>query len=151
MTRGMRFLAMWLLNQKFLLGIVGVVVDESGRVMLLNHVYRKEVPWGLPSGWVRGGEQPQAAIIREIREETGLDVEVLSVLDVRTSKTVPRIDLTFLCRPIGPIDVIRANDAEISEVGFFAKDHIPHELIDPQPELISKAVGEMRRITREEN
>lgn len=145
MTSGMRFLAMWILNQKFLLGVVGVVVDEAGRVLLLNHVYREEYPWGLPSGWVRRNEQPQAAIVREIWEEAGLEVEVLSVLDVRISTRVPRIDLTLLCRPVGSTEAIRANDAEISDAGFFAEDDMPQVLFDPQPELIRKALAEIQR------
>jgi len=96
MTRGTRFAALWRLN----LGVIGVVVDDAGRVLLLKHSYRNEFPWGLPAGWARRGEQPEETIVRELQEEVGLRVRVVSVLDARIDRTLPRTDLPLLCRPV---------------------------------------------------
>jgi ADP-ribose pyrophosphatase YjhB (NUDIX family) len=57
---------------------VGAVIrDDTGRLLL---VLRGKEPsqglWSLPGGRVEPGESPQAAVAREVREETGLDVSV---------------------------------------------------------------------------
>ena len=71
----LRRLVVWLVSQKFLVGVVGIVLREGNEVLLLEHSYRNEYPWGLPSGWLKKGEQPISALKREIYEETGFDVE----------------------------------------------------------------------------
>ena len=65
------------------LGVGAVVFDERGRVLL---VQRGQPPlegaWTLPGGVVEVGETCQAATSREIKEETGLVVEVGPVVDI---------------------------------------------------------------------
>jgi ADP-ribose pyrophosphatase YjhB (NUDIX family) len=61
----------WLITQKFLVGVVGVVLNDVGQILLVKHTYREKYPWGLPSGWLKRGEQPMEALKREIKEETG--------------------------------------------------------------------------------
>lgn len=67
---------LFLISAKFNHGAVGVYVDEQGHVLVLNHVYRKVYPWGLPSGFVNVGEHAADGALRELREETGLEAEV---------------------------------------------------------------------------
>jgi 8-oxo-dGTP diphosphatase len=62
-----------------------VVVGKDGRVLLI----RRAAPpgrgqWSLPGGKVEPGETPSAAVVREVREETGLDVRVIDELGVVT-------------------------------------------------------------------
>lgn len=61
-----------------LLAADGLVRDAEGRVLLIR---RKNPPpgWALPGGFVDVGEDPRDACVRELKEETGLDVEVLSL------------------------------------------------------------------------
>lgn len=142
LTPGLRFAAVWLLNQKFLLGVAGVVIDGEGRVLVLKHTYRKKRPWALPSGFAGGNEQPQEALRREIKEEVGLRVEVLGVLDVRTDVDSPRIDLTFLCRVPGRTEPLRPHDdAEIEEAGFYQVTELPAEISAHQVALIQKGLA----------
>ncbi|MCY0884417.1 MAG: NUDIX domain-containing protein [Firmicutes bacterium] len=64
--------AMWWTQSHFVVAVVGVVWASPDHVLLLRHSYRPRYPWGLPTGWVRAGETPETALLREIREESGL-------------------------------------------------------------------------------
>ncbi len=50
----------------------GVLRDRRGRVLLCELVYKPD--WDLPGGVVEPGESPRDGIVREVREELGLDV-----------------------------------------------------------------------------
>ena len=57
----------------------GVVTDSSGRVALIRTTNLKGDPvWGLPKGHPKAGELPLAAALREVCEETGLEVTASS-------------------------------------------------------------------------
>lgn len=57
------------------LSAAGFVMDERGEVLLVKKYWRSET-WELPGGQVDEGEAPDAACVREVREETGLEVRV---------------------------------------------------------------------------
>jgi ADP-ribose pyrophosphatase YjhB (NUDIX family) len=63
------------------LAVGAVVVDRNGRVLLIR---RGRAPaagaWTLPGGRIETGESPAAAVVREVREETGLRARVVSDL-----------------------------------------------------------------------
>jgi 8-oxo-dGTP diphosphatase len=85
-------------------GAVGAVFNADGRVLLLEHAFRTDFPWGLPGGWVEPGEEPHAAVRRELHEELGLDVEVRDLVAcgrvgrIRTSTHPVHIGLAYYCR-----------------------------------------------------
>lgn len=103
-------LGMWLVRRlhlpHFTAGVAGVVIDDRGRVLLLEHVYHLEHPWGLPGGWIDRREQPTEALIRELREETGLQVTVECPLFIRAHPTRTHFDFIYLCRPHGDIQFL---------------------------------------------
>ena len=86
------------------LGVLAVLVDAEGRVLVANHVLRAAKPWGLPGGFVERGEHPAIALARELREELGLDVEVGTLLRCDRDGVEPDEDgpsgltLIYACR-----------------------------------------------------
>lgn len=60
-------------SHKVSLAADGVVMDEQGHVLLIRENYGKR-RYGLPGGRVDAGETPEEAVVREVREETGLEV-----------------------------------------------------------------------------
>jgi ADP-ribose pyrophosphatase YjhB (NUDIX family) len=88
----------WLLVPKFSVGVTGIVFDDAGRVMLLRHTFRRRYPWGLVSGWVKGGEPLEVALHREVAEETGLTVRVERLFRVRTDRLRSMLEVVYLCR-----------------------------------------------------
>ena len=60
----------------------GCILNEKGEVLLQQRGDCNQ--WGLPGGTVELGETPQMAAIREVKEETGLDVEVGELIGIYT-------------------------------------------------------------------
>ena len=95
--------AVWLLAPRHRVGAVGVVFDRQGRVLIVEHAFRTDFPWGLPGGWVQTGEEPSEAVKRELREELRLDVEVGELVlsgivgRVRTSTAPVHLGLAYAC------------------------------------------------------
>jgi 8-oxo-dGTP pyrophosphatase MutT (NUDIX family) len=61
-----------------MLGAVVVIFDREGRVLILKRTDEMEwmpLKWGLPGGGIEEGEEPIDAAIREVKEETTLDIE----------------------------------------------------------------------------
>ncbi len=56
----------------FTIGAIAIIFDAQGRVLLCH---RRDLDvWNLPGGWVESRELPTEAVVREVREETGLEV-----------------------------------------------------------------------------
>jgi ADP-ribose pyrophosphatase YjhB (NUDIX family) len=113
-----------------LVGAAAVIFDASGRVLLSERADGRG--WNLPSGFVDASESPDEAIVREVREETGLEVEVVCFLGVGTSPRAKRavgpavhgniVSHAFLCRAIGGE---LTYTTEALRHGWFASDALP--------------------------
>jgi len=87
----------WRLGQpKFTGGAVGVVFNDVGCVLLVEHVFHPYAPWGLPGGWVDRNEHPADTVRREMQEELQLAVEVGPIIAVEINYR-NHIDLAYLC------------------------------------------------------
>ena len=76
----LRHVFLRILNPSFMVGAMALIQDDQGRVLVLEHTYRRRVPWGLPGGWLKHAESPETGLAREVLEETGLRVHVVALL-----------------------------------------------------------------------
>ena len=91
-----RQLFLRILNPSFMVGAMALIQDEQGRVLVLEHTYRRTVPWGLPGGWLKQAESPEAGLVREVFEETGLRVRVDRLLGADFWER-SQLDLLYRC------------------------------------------------------
>jgi 8-oxo-dGTP diphosphatase len=59
--------------------VAAVISDDAGR-LLLCQLRQGHLLWGLPGGRIRNGESPIHAVIRDVREETGTDIEIFNLV-----------------------------------------------------------------------
>jgi 8-oxo-dGTP diphosphatase len=76
----LRHIFLRILNPSFMIGAMALIQDERGHILVLEHTYRREIPWGLPGGWLKHAESPEVGLAREVFEETGLRVRVDALL-----------------------------------------------------------------------
>ncbi|HVU61770.1 MAG TPA: NUDIX domain-containing protein [Mycobacteriales bacterium] len=113
-----------------------VVRDAGGRLLLV----RRGTPpaqgsWTLPGGRVEPGENPAAAAAREVREETGLDVDVGRLL--ATLPVLGYLVHDFTATVVG--GTLQAGD-DAADVGWFGVDELAR--IELSPGLL-QALGDM--------
>jgi ADP-ribose pyrophosphatase YjhB (NUDIX family) len=93
-------------------------------------IKRKNPPagWALPGGFVDYGETLESAAIREAKEETGLDVELVrqfhSYSDPKRDARHHTITTVFVAKARGK--AVAGDDAK--EVGEFRRDNLPEQI-----------------------
>ena len=108
--------------------VAAAVVIRDGRVLLTRRTEGQHLAgmWEFPGGKLEEGEPPEAAVVRECREECGIDVEVEDILDV-THHRYPEKDVLLLfyrCRLVaGEVRHLQVADhawVAVSEIASFA-------------------------------
>jgi ADP-ribose pyrophosphatase YjhB (NUDIX family) len=110
-------------------GVIAVVLDEDRRVLLVRRSDTHD--WALTTGCLEPGEQPVAGAVREVREETGLEVvadrllsvEALELSVAPNGDQVHWLAVGVRCRVTG--GEARVNDDESVQVGWFDPASVP--------------------------
>ena len=118
------------------------LVINNGKVLLLHH--KKLGVWLYPGGHIEKNETPDQTVIREVKEETGLDVEIVggkddNLADINTDVSVlynPYVtlcelvgshyhnDIVYLCKISGNNREIRHSEGESKDIKFFSIDEL---------------------------
>jgi 8-oxo-dGTP diphosphatase len=114
-------------------GTGAFILKEPGpQLLLVKRVKQPEAgTWSIPGGALEFGETFEAAIKREVKEETGLDVEIVKLLRV-TDHILPEEGLhwvtpAFLCK-ITDGEARNLEPKKHSDIAWFPLDALPEEL-----------------------
>lgn len=134
-------LCMGTLKHKFVLlqdGAAAIIVNDKGQILLQSRADRDK--WGLPGGCQELGERFQDTIIREIKEETNLDVkeEDLELIDIVSGSTrrndYPNGDVVINNTTLYCIKKYSGElkwDSESKNMKFFDIENLPENQNDP--------------------
>jgi ADP-ribose pyrophosphatase YjhB (NUDIX family) len=98
-----------------------VIFDQDKNILLVRSTYQRFHPWGLPGGSLEYGEHPEDAVLREVWEETGLNIDIEKLLLVTTWRP-DRVGMYYLCRVTG--GEFHPSD-EVSEFAYFSLEALP--------------------------
>ena len=104
---------------------VGVMVIDDDKILLIKRIMNPERgKWSLPAGFVDAGEDPKRVAVREVWEETNLNIKVDGLIDVYHNSEEGGASIFILYRGILLDGDIRAGD-DASEAQFFARGQLP--------------------------
>jgi len=127
----------------------GCLFNDEGKVLLQKR--GDSGIWGFPGGAIELGETPEETAVRELKEETGLDVEVESLIGIYTDSDIKypsgdeahSICIVYKLKAIG--GELKCDNLETIGLKYFAIDELPemfckqHE--DLKNDLIEKEQG----------
>lgn len=118
----------------------GCVFNENGEVLLQKRADFDA--WVFPGGAIELGETPQMAAIREIKEETGLDVEIVELIGVYTELDMvypngDRAQSICIAYKLGVIGgEIIFNNKETKELKWFPLNDMPRLFCNQHEEIL---------------
>jgi 8-oxo-dGTP diphosphatase len=127
---------------------VGAAVVRDGSVLFVRQTYPPFAgQWVVPAGLPEPGETVDQAIRRELREETGIEAEVVGLIGLTSvvapppRHVPPHVFVVFLCRPMGEAEPV-ADGVENDAAGFFSLEELSvlREPVEPQSRIIAERV-----------
>lgn len=107
----------------------GAIIVENDSVLLVKRAHPPRIGWWcLPAGFMEWSEHPTQTAVREVREETGLDIRLNSLFEVYTGVDDPRSNavlILYLADRVG--GSLQASD-DAQDVQFFPFTELPQEI-----------------------
>lgn len=114
---------------------VGAIIRRGDKVLLSLRAREPHAGlWDLPGGFLESGEHPEAGVLREIREETGLAASVVRLVGVAMGKygELDTLNMVYELEAAG--DAVPADDS--LELRWFALDALPQMAFEHERDLL---------------
>lgn len=127
----------------FEIRVYGIILDDEGKVMLCHSKDRDL--WVLPGGGMEKGEAPWQTVVREVKEETGLDIEVERLAGVYSKIDRDQVMFVFVCRSIGG-EIKFSPDDEVDKISYFHHQGLPENMLPVQAERLRNFFADKDRL-----
>lgn len=95
--------------------VYGIIIDENNKVLLISSTHNKK--YFFPGGGLTLGTTIKETLQKEIQEETGIDVEVLKLIDIKENyfyydpvdESFQTVNFFYLCKPLN-FDLVKNED-----------------------------------------
>ena len=104
------------MNNNHKVSVAALVTNEEGKILLVNSPWRG---WEYPGGLIEPGESFEAALKREILEESGVEIEITGFVGICKNVEKDIVNIDFTARKIGGS---LATSEESTEVGWFSPE-----------------------------
>ena len=109
--------------------VAAIVTDDRQRILLARRAHEPAVGlWDTPGGFLDEGEAPRAALVRELREETGVEIEVGPFVDIYPDTYGDGEEAPYVLNLAWQV-TIAAGEPEpaddVSELRWFPRDELP--------------------------
>lgn len=87
------------------IGVLAVIVNANGHILVAHHATRPHEPWGLPGGWLERRELPEVGVLREVEQELDIPVTLDRYVGSHVhdyGRLLPR-GLTLVFRLLSPL------------------------------------------------
>ncbi len=134
----------WCHYQNPLPAVAALVENEKGEILLVKRGVEPEMGrWALPSGFIEQKELPQEAVIRELKEETGIRGRVQSLIGVYGEETKVYGNILLLGYKVEAMGGRPVPNSDIREVKFFSVERIPHIPFASHRAIIREGIGRL--------
>ncbi|MBQ4039751.1 MAG: NUDIX hydrolase [Oscillospiraceae bacterium] len=86
------------MNYTHFVSVAGLVTNNNGEILLIKSPKRG---WEYPGGMVEPGETFQEALLREVKEESGIDVEITGFIGLCKNIEKDVVNIDFACKAVG--------------------------------------------------
>jgi len=126
-----------------------IIPFPTDKILLIKRSTRPFVGyWALPGGRMDPGETIDQTVIREVKEETGLDIKIISVIGEYIEKGVKDdIDYEYYptCFEVEPIGgELKKQDSEVKEMQLFPLDDLPNPLAFEHEKMIKDYISHLK-------
>ncbi len=110
--------------------VVHAIVEKDGKLLLVKRAPRliEGGKWGLPSGFLNRDETVEQGTLRELKEETGYNGEIVSLFRINSNPNRPMEDMQNVVIEfiVKPLDKVSKRDNESTEVDWIPIDSVPN-------------------------